>query len=392
MKTLIINTYGGSLLLGTRALGIAEITGSYEDAGFGTPIQRANFPEIETIARLKDWPQQDLSETVVLAHPPCSAFSVQNNSETARGTNSEAFACTKRVLDYTMSNRVLAVAVESVTGALSGAWEVHQAYADRRDYDLFRILQSGSMFAPQWRERFWAVWMRRGAVSNRELKLRLAPTFQTVAQAVGPHEDGPECGNTGVLLGRLKEKLLEAGCTDDDMSFFFDAGNHPQKTQSIMRAFQRRIYADDHDLMMTKEVLGNFGSGQLCYLEPSGLAPCVMGGSWFYMNGRNLSEAAYKRIMGFPHDYIFPGSSRRSMRVFLSKGVIPAVATWVLGQIFTNLGVSHATDCTCHGCKPGSSYELVVEANHIADFRYNRRHWGVSSLPPIRGHSDEDRL
>ena len=84
MKTLIINSYGGSLVLGAKAVG-AEIIGSYEDHNFGLGIQQAIFDDIKFVAYRKDWKPQDLRDVFVIAHPPCSAFSVQNTSRTARG-------------------------------------------------------------------------------------------------------------------------------------------------------------------------------------------------------------------------------------------------------------------------------------------------------------------
>ena len=42
MNTLIINTYGGSLLLGANAVPGANIIGSFEDCGFGVAITKVN--------------------------------------------------------------------------------------------------------------------------------------------------------------------------------------------------------------------------------------------------------------------------------------------------------------------------------------------------------------
>lgn len=393
MKVLTINTYGGSLLLGARALG-SEIVGSYEDCDYlkCTQIQSANFPDVDVRAYREDWPNTDLSEVVVLAHPPCSAFSVQNTSPTARGVNSSAFKCTRVVLDYAMGQNALAIAVESVMGALGGAWAVHQQYADDNGYHLYRVLQNGCQFSAQWRERFWAVFVRKGAATP-QMTWTLKPTRLVVKDVVTGYEDGPPPGNLNVLFERLKERFRNAGCDDEDMRYFFEPPPH-HPTCGIHRVFQRRMFpledrpegisAGEYIGHVMSEHIGTFSSGVLCYVHPDGLSPTILGGTWLYMNGRSLSEKAYKRLMGFPASYEFPANRRKSMRTYLSKGVIPQVAQWILGQVTRHLGEKHSPGCTCHGCGDLPGYVVTIAPDHIADFRIRKHHRESVELPPIR--------
>ena len=55
-----------------------------------------------------------------------------------KGTETDAFACTKKVLDYAMSHKAAAIAVESVQPALEGAREIHDAFAQRHGYGVLR--------------------------------------------------------------------------------------------------------------------------------------------------------------------------------------------------------------------------------------------------------------
>src|SRR5262245_39403415 len=132
MRTLIVNTYAGSLLLGADRIPGARIIGSYEDSGFGSWCTKTNqnlFTQLEPEFRFIDdyaaWPDQDLSDVNLIAHPPCAAFSNQNRSKTKRGVNTDAFACTEKVLRYGMTNNAASISIESVMGALKGAWEVY---------------------------------------------------------------------------------------------------------------------------------------------------------------------------------------------------------------------------------------------------------------------------
>ncbi len=71
---LMVNSYGGSILSAVMDMRL-PIRGSYETSGYGEEIQRFNAPKLNFIANTKDWPSQDLSKSLVIGHPPCSAFS-----------------------------------------------------------------------------------------------------------------------------------------------------------------------------------------------------------------------------------------------------------------------------------------------------------------------------
>jgi site-specific DNA-cytosine methylase len=394
MKTLIINSYAGSLTIGAKTIG-ADIIGSYEDSNFGLDIQKANFPDLNFIEFRKDWPAQDLSETLVIAHPPCSAFSVQNCSPKARGVDSDAFACTLHVLDYAARNQALAVCIESVMGALGGAWNTHQKFADDHEYDLYRVLENGCMYGCQWRERYWSVYVRKGAVPSNVLSLTLAPKWQTVGEAVAGFEGGPSSGNQDVLLERQKAKLTDiAGLTEPEMAYLFD-GTHNFGTRAlgaVLFDFKYRTPTStaQDKWEMFKKYIGGFASGTMCYLDPNGLAPVLMGGSHWYLNGRNVSETAFTRIGGFPGDYQFPETPknyRRQQRMYISKGVMPPVAAWILEQVTRHLGERVATPYT-EEAQP--AYRLECEPNHIADFRITKEGWKkrAEGLPELRGFDE----
>lgn len=400
MKVLVINTYGGSLLLAARAQDM-DIIGCYEDTGFGSKIQKLNFPNVDIIERKENWPDQDLSDTTVIAHPPCSAFSCQNSSYFQRGIDSPAFACTKRILNYATKCRAKAIAIESVVGALQGAWDTHQDYADRFGYHVFRILQNGCMFSAQWRQRFWSVFIKKGApkwgsyTAPATMSWKLTPDWQTVQEVIEGHEDGPAVGNTDVLLERLKKRFrLEAGCTDEDMAWIFEPQDPPHETGGIINVFHKRMFPKDDKWAICQKYVATFSSGMLCYLDPQGLAGVLMGGTWWYTNGRNLSEAGYKRLMGFPESYNF-GTNRNAMRTYLSKGVIPAVGEWILLNIKRHLeGHECKGDCKEHCSCSGPTYNIILDPNKVADFRMYKRDWSTAeplNLPIIR-HWDGSKL
>lgn len=401
MKVLVLNSYAGSLTLGASNLG-AEIIGSYEDHNFGLDIQKANFPELRYLSYRHEWPRQDLSDVTVIAHPPCSAFSVQNCSPTARGVNSNAFACTKHVLQYACDNNAKAIAIESVMGALGGAWWQHQQYADDYGYHLYRVLENGCMFGAQWRDRFWVVYIRRDAAPRRNMTFTISPIFKTVSEVVSGWTDGPSAGNQDSLLVKQLARLkAEPWFTPEDEDFFF--GDHPHPTRALgTMLFERKFKTPTSTSMdkwnVFKKYIGGFASGTMVYLDPTGLAPVLMGGSHWYYGGRNLSENGFKRIMGFPGDYVFPKTPRNTrtqLRMYLSKGVMPPIAKWALEQISRHLGETRGLNLHHDVLATGTDgYRLECEPDHIADFRITKDGWWLrhERLPELRQHIDERHL
>ena len=403
MKTLVINTYGGSLLLGAKALGL-EIIGSYEDTGFGSAIQAANFPEVNLIAMRRDWPNQDLSETFVIAHPPCSAFSVQNSNPKARGVDSAAFACTKSVLQYSVDNAALGIAIESVVGALQGAWPIHQYYADTYGYNVYRILENGTMFGAQWRDRFWVVYLKKGAAPD-VMPWTLYPKFKTIRQVVG-ELTGPSPAGLDEELAKLKHRFkTEAGCTDGEIEAMFNY--NVQEMESIDGLLWERKFNNEVRWDVCKRYVTKYASSAMVCLNPDGFCPVLLGSSWWHMDGRNMSEVGYKRLMGFPDDYVFPeGNTRKEnyradMRTYLSKGVMPPIAAWVLRNSLTHLGWKRSTvdglpaelsgETLSANSSPSTVEPYIIECapNQIADFRIRKKTWG-EQRPALR-HWDERR-
>ena len=166
-NVLLINSYAGSLLAAAVNLRL-PILGSYETDGYGLEVQRYNAPNVRYVAKTADWPRQDLSRTMVVGHPPCSAFSTLNtpgrkkeNAEPGSSVNSAAFKCTRDLLTYAMENGAAAVLIESVYRALEEGASVHEHFAETYDYSLFRIIQDAEFFGvPQRRKRVWCIWLK----------------------------------------------------------------------------------------------------------------------------------------------------------------------------------------------------------------------------------------
>lgn len=382
MNTLVINTYAGSLLLGADAVSGADIIGSFEDVGFGannTKANRARFRQLNPAFRFvdhrKQWPDIDLSDTVVLAHPPCAAFSQQNTSAAKRGVNTDAFECTRTVLKYAFSNGAAAVAVESVPGALAGAWDVHDHMADAGGYYLYRILKNSILFGvPQFRERFWCVFVRAG-LADPIMTWRLSPIVRTIGATLDPIHPGTVVDGLQKTIDKFIKQLTTGPCKCGAVHGFEDAAVradglaelHGVKRRGFSLLVQPRFFPDLPPRSVCRLHVSPFTSAQPSILAPGGYAPVLLGSSLWVYRGQPVSQEGYKAIMGFPTDYVFPKDSHYGMRTFLSKGVCPPVATWVLDNIRMHLGHRSGSPFTVPG-----GYVKTVEPGRIASFKPGR--------------------
>lgn len=384
MKTLIINTYAGSLLLGADKVDGAEIIGSYEDVGFGAEITKANRARFTRLAdgftfidKRKDWPEQDLTDAVILAHPPCAAFSQQNTSAAKRGINTDAFECTRVVLKYGMMNGAAAIAIESVPGALRGAWDVYDHMAEAGGYHVYRILKNSILFGvPQYRDRFWAVLVRKD-IAQPEMKWVCSPRFTHVKNTINHLMPGTQFENLQRTLDRFINQLGEGPCPCG-ASHGFDLEEVRQVGLRQIDGFQRmgfaklitpRFFPTDEPRTVCRKHVSPFTSAQPSVLAPWGFVPVLLGSSLWVYCGKPVPAEGYKALMGFPVDYVFPPSSH-GMRTMLSKGVCPPVATWILDNIFNHLGVQHQrTEFT----RENAGYVISITPGQVASFKPSRK-------------------
>jgi site-specific DNA-cytosine methylase len=370
IKTLVVNTYAGSLILGARALPDAEIIGSFEDVGYGSAMPKANFPHLRFVDHVRDWPDEDLSDVIVLAHPPCAAFSQQNISASKRGVNTAAFDCTRKVMRYCFGNGCAALAVESVVGAMAGGWDVHDHFAEAGGYHVYRVLKNSILLGvPQYRERFWIVFVRKDLADPRMVWV-LSPRLVTIQHCFDELRRAG-CGDVPVRgLARSVDKQVarvvkESGLSEDDARAALNPSLTYRRT-SYARILQARHFPDMTHHQVCKKYVSAFSSAQPSFLAPGGWAPVLLGSSLWLYGGVTASEEQYKSVMGFPPDYVFPEKERPHLRTYLSKGVCPPVATWILDNVAGHLGYQHrqseftrADRAFVKACAPG----------HVVSFR-----------------------
>jgi len=383
-KVVVINTYAGSLLIGAALAG-AEVEYVLEHNTYGKLARLYNFPNISATSERFRWDEhyKDLSDKVVITHPPCAAFSIAANSQGSvrargAGTKSKHFDITHDVLGFALSRHPLVLLIESVVPTLEGAREVHDAYAGQFGYKLLRILQNAALYnVPQWRPRFWCAFIRTDVGPGERIPIGLNPKLRTIGHVMCE----AELGEVDLAMQRMYDKQVELfrkeGLSAQQVEDIFSGGDYGfGHVQDIVK---RLLGLKSQDIIPISKrycVSGSFLSTTLRVLNPAEFAPVVMGTSYLIADGRLLTIDEYKAIAGFPRDYIFIGKEAPKFREYLSKGVAPPVAAWLLrwaldlckGKLHTSSDYEMFFDA-----QPGETIEFSMKRDTAAE---RARHQG----------------
>ncbi len=326
MNVITINTYGGSLLLGAQAAK-ANILATMEDCGFGSDLQALNFPKIPRYEKTEDWPEKFRAaawrDIDVIAHPPCASFSIMaGRYRTNRGVDSEGFECHRRVIDYGLGHRCRTLAIESVVGAYRGGRESYEELAKQHGYRVnYVFLNAVSFGAPQWRPRVWVLFHRQ-----KTFRLELKPRYVLLKDVLDPN--GTEVpGMMGGHMGKLWDqthRTFKAG----------KAGRPP--VGHIHQVLRRRHGIDTYEeLKMKFPHVHGYVSGHVRLVDPDWFSTAILGNTALAYGDRLLTLEEFCSIMGFPRNYEW-GKRIRQARMYLSKGVCPPIAAWVLKTLDRN--------------------------------------------------------
>jgi site-specific DNA-cytosine methylase len=340
MNVLVINTYGGSLLLGARLAG-AQVVASLEDSGFGSDLQRLNFPEVPIVENIADWPDWFIgpmeekeerdgvtvkrkrplpwSDIDVIAHPPCAAFSGQNSSKSKRGTGTDAFRCHTNVINYALGHGCRSLAIESVLGAYEAASETYEQLGMEHDYSVtYLFLNSSSFGVPQWRPRFWVIFHR----VKEPFRVDFQPKYVPLGEILDPVGTTWELtGGPGKAWASVRDLVTDA----------WPAGVLPAVLEKVYEIPREPNFKGARDRFNIR----GFTTSHVRLVKPDIFASVVLYDQALAINQRLLTVEEYCEVMGFPREYRW-GRRERQFRLYLSKGVCPPVAAWVLQTMDRN--------------------------------------------------------
>lgn len=368
---LAINSYAGSLVLGATKAGY-KLRGSYEDAGYGIAAQKLNFPDLNFVDK-SPWPEDDLSETAVIAHPPCASFSIMNpmkGSAKHTGETADGFQCHRNVMNYALGKGCESLAIESVTGVMK-AQATYQEFGEKYGYHVYFLRLNAIGFGvPQWRPRVWILFLKKVEGRTNLLHVKYEPSYvklESVLQTTGTTMAGGD--ETHIMVRRLKEAKISGEELRKIFTGEYGCG-------SLLQIGQEVLGIDDvgenfAEVRKAWNLGGLYSAMMPRILDPNLWAPTVLGGSAWFVNGRPLFLEEYMGIMGFPTDYKWP-QSFSDPRLYLSKGVCPPIAGWILQQLERNQ--EGALDFT-HTAEPGEVIDLQPKKAHVSDFLLQGKLW-----------------
>lgn len=325
MNVVTINTYGGSLLLGAKMIK-ANIIATMEDTGYGSKLQALNFPAVPRYERLADWPERfaiPWSTINVIAHPPCKSFSLMSAScKNNRGTESEGFQCHRNVINYSLGHHCRSLAIESVPGAYEGGHEAYEELARQYRYRVTYItLNAVSFGIPQWRPRVWILFHH-----TKQFRVELKPRYTLLRDVLNP-------GKNPVPLFSCTKTLYEKTRT-------VLKGTHPRGHIFSLLRQHFGLSSDEELRAKFPDDTKGYLSGYVRFLDPDGFATTLLGDTSWAVDDRLLTIEEYCGIMGFPRDYKWNLSespnNANNARAYLSRGVCPPIAAWILKTLDRN--------------------------------------------------------
>jgi site-specific DNA-cytosine methylase len=249
---------------------------------------------------------------------------VQNSGNAKlRGTDTDAFHCHTEVMDYALGHHCRSLAIESVMGAYEAAHESYEEAALKYGYRVNYIMcNSASFGVPQWRERIWTVFHQ--VPKRQPFKVDFKPHYVTLGSILNPNGTEWPLGNSNAAkvwekVSPLITKKWTTGC-------------------SIMKSVQ-----DAYDIPSEPNFAGarrKFGFSGFVTSHPklidhNGFSPVILFDLFLADGQRRLTIEEYCSIMGFPRDYKW-GKRQKQFRMYLSKGVCPPVAAWILKTVDRN--------------------------------------------------------
>ena len=220
---------------------------------------------------------------------------------------------------YALGAGADALAIESVPGVLRAA-PVYLDYARRYKYNAFFVkLNSVTFGAPQWRPRVWILFSREPA-----LGAFYAPNVEplsTVMRVTGtPDHNTIFYQKTITALARITR------VSEEEAYETLYSGERIAPVQKIVKdLYGERTY----DRWV--EACGRiFSSYYPRVLSSERWGVTILHSTFFVCHGRPLFVEEYEGIMGFPRGWRWPDKLRRSYKLYLSKGVCPPVAAWIL--------------------------------------------------------------
>jgi hypothetical protein len=247
------------------------------------------------------------------------------------------------------------------------------------------------------------VFVRKG-LAPEAITWKLAPVIRTVGSVLDHTDEYTPIDGIDKTLNKFIRKLSEGPCVCgavhgfdvDKLRSVGLAHQDSYKRAGFAKLITPEFFPDLDFHVVCRKHVSPFTSGQPSVLAEYGFTPVLLGSSLWIYRGKTVSKQGYCGIMGFPQDYIFPPDKHYGIRTFLSKGVCPPRATWVLDNLRQHLGLDAGSPLTRDGgyvkiCAPGKIVSFRPSRNEILERLSIMHELGShedNELVPLRDEED----
>jgi hypothetical protein len=280
--------------------------------------------------------------------------------EKYQGATADGFTCHRQVMDYALRQGCQALTIESVPGVMKAAEEYTNA-AKKYGYSVYFLrLNSISFGVPQWRPRVWIIFVK----GSQPFGVNLNPEYSPLSAVL--QSEGTILHHYGDQSKWAVERMMKSGVQPETLRAIFEG---EYGTGTLLQIGAKVLEMDDAgpnfaEVRKAWQFGGLFAAMIPRILHSDYWAPTILSGSSWICNGRPLLLEEYNLIMGFPKDYKWP-EAYLDPRLYLSKGVCPLVATWILKQIERNLLPPQETGVDTHVCQPGELLDLCPKKKDV---------------------------
>lgn len=338
-KVLLSEVYIGTMIQAAKDIGV-EVIAAQETGGFGSDIQRHNWPDVRVIPSRSSWLEKTElprdNRWFMGAQPPCAGGSMVTPGHARGGLENpkSAFKITKAYLEYAYAQKPPIIVIESVPGTLKLCGDDICRIRDEfgPEYGVAFVLDNSSHYGcVSLRKRLWHVHYRKDLFPNGLSWTRPPATKRNMEDVLKdvPVEEGHGVSKSQLGVFEKFKNLWPAMPQNEYANQFLrksgrwdlvPPGTVKSKQTGEMFVFYESIASYRTGYAKTVPTI----TGSTLLIHPDGTRP--------------LTTREYLRVNGMPDSFSFPASVAQSKHItFIGKTVSLGIAKWVFQNVVDNL-------------------------------------------------------
>jgi site-specific DNA-cytosine methylase len=381
IKALVSHSYIGTLLEAAQQLNI-EVIASQEAAGFGSDIQKYNWPSVPIIDKRANWLGKEAVDNAtqsgtawfMIANPPCAGGSMVTPSHARGGLDNptSAFHVTHDYMKYAFSLRPPIIAIESVPGTLKIAGDDLRKIRDESgpEYGIAFVLDNSCHHGClSIRKRLWHLYFRKDLFPNGLQWIRYVnPVSRSLREALDIEDGTPDHGVAPTFYKQYEK--FKTLWTEMTPGMYANGYLRKSGRWDLVPPEMVKTKTNGEKFVFYESIAAK----RLAWDE---LAPTITGSTFLiHPDGtRPLTSRELLRINGMPDSFRFPPNINVNKHVmYIGKAVTLGITKWVMFNISGNLtgfNVDPDAAVTVHTLSDGDTLDCT-KINNVAPVKKTR--------------------